>query len=99
MAAKQKETADRSICILGMGFVGVTLAAVMAEAGVEVTGVDTRRDLVAMLNAGEPHFFEPSLTEKLKAAVRVGRLRTFERIPENCPATVYIITVGTPLDG
>jgi len=99
MAATQNDITDRSICILGMGFVGVTLAAVMAEAGFEVTGVDIRPDLVAMLNAGEAHFFEPGLTEKLKAAVHIGRLRTFEQIPKECAATVFIITVGTPLDG
>ena len=99
MESTPNRLGDRCVCVLGMGFVGVTLAAVMAEVGFEVIGVDIRRDLVAMLNAGDPHFFEPGLREKLQAAVRVGRLRAFERIPDRCPATVYIITVGTPLSG
>ena len=90
---------DRHICILGVGFVGVTLAAVMTEVGFDVIGVDIRADLVRRLNAGEAHFFEPGLTEKLKASVQGGRLRAFEQVPEDCPATVYIVTVGTPLDG
>jgi nucleotide sugar dehydrogenase len=99
MTTTQNRPDDRRVCILGMGFVGVTLAAVMAEVGFEVFGVDIRRDLVENLNAGEAQFFERGLTEKLKAGVHAGRLRAFERIPEDCPATVYIITVGTPLDG
>src|SRR5437763_8992129 len=98
MAATANPGGDQCVCILGMGFVGVTLAAVMAEVGFEVIGVDIRADLVEMLNAGDAHFFEPGLTDKLKAAVRAGRLRAFERIPDDCPAPVYIITVGTPLD-
>lgn len=89
---------DRSVCVLGMGFVGVTLSAVLAQVGFEVSCVEVRADLVRRLNAGQAHFFEPGLTELLTAAVRMGRLRTYEEIPENCKASTYIVTVGTPLD-
>src|ERR1043166_8589812 len=99
MESTPSRVGDQCVSILGMGFVGVTLAAVMAEVGFEVIGVEIRSAWVAKLNAGHAHFFEPGLRKRLQAAVRAGRLRVFERIPEDCPATVYIITAGTPLDG
>src|SRR5690348_7774767 len=80
-----------------MGFVGVTLAAVLAQVGFNVIGVEVRSDLVQRLRAGKAHFFEPGLTEQLTAAVRSGRLTAYECIPDACEATVFIITVGTPL--
>jgi UDP-N-acetyl-D-mannosaminuronic acid dehydrogenase len=88
---------DRTVCILGMGFVGVTLAAVMAQIGFDVIGIEVRSELVRRLRAGEAHFFEPGLNEQISAAVQSGRLTVHEQIPADCAATVYIITVGTPL--
>jgi UDP-N-acetyl-D-mannosaminuronic acid dehydrogenase len=90
--------ADRNVCILGMGFVGVTLSAVMSQIGFNVVGIEIRADLVQKLRAGQAHFFEPGLTEQIASSVRDGRLTAYESIPDDCAATVYIITVGTPLD-
>ncbi|MBU6446997.1 MAG: nucleotide sugar dehydrogenase, partial [Verrucomicrobia bacterium] len=89
---------DRNICILGLGFVGVTLATAMAEVGFQVTGVEIRDDVVAKLQSGSAHFFEPGLSIQLKKVIENGRLKVFNKIPEDCQATVFIITVGTPLD-
>lgn len=88
---------DQTVCILGMGFVGVTLAAAMTQVGFNVIGVEVKSDLVQRLRTGKAHFFEPGLGEQLTAAVRAGRLMVYERIPDQCAASVFIITVGTPL--
>ncbi len=89
---------DRNICILGLGFVGVTLATVMAEVGFQVTGVEIREDVVHKLKSGNAHFFEPGLSTQLKKVIESKQLQVFSKIPKDCQATVFIITVGTPLD-
>jgi nucleotide sugar dehydrogenase len=88
---------DRTVCVLGLGFVGLTLAAVMAEVGFHVVGVEIRGDVRERLKAGKAHFHEPGLTEALRRSIEAGRFEVHESIPSGCPATVYIITVGTPL--
>lgn len=90
---------DRSVCLMGLGFVGLTLAVAMAEAGFQVTGVEIRKNVVESLKRGVAHFFEPTLDEKLKRAVDNGGLQVFRKIPPDCKASVYVITVGTPLAG
>jgi len=89
---------DKNICVLGLGFVGVTLATTMAEVGFNVTGIEIRNDLFKMLSSAKPYFFEPGLSAQLKRVIERGSLKIYQKIPENCKSTVFIITVGTPLD-
>jgi UDP-N-acetyl-D-mannosaminuronic acid dehydrogenase len=88
---------DRHICVLGLGFVGLTLSAVMAEAGFRISGVEIREEVREMIEMHRAHFFEPGLNESLYRAAASGRLNVFQQIPTDCDATVFIITVGTPL--
>lgn len=89
---------DRNVCILGLGFVGVTLAAVMADSGFHVIGIEKREEVIDSLSSGKSCFFEPGLSEQLKKQIENGSLQVFKEIPKDCKATVYIITVGTPLN-
>ena len=91
------KTTDNKVCVLGLGYVGLTLAAVMADVGYKVTGVEIRQPVVDMTMRAEPHFHEPGLAQMLKRVVAAKRLHCVTKIPENCDASVYIITVGTPL--
>lgn len=88
---------DRSVCVMGLGYVGLTLAAVMAEVGFNVLGVEIRSDVAKKLRTGEPHFFEPGLAERLQKAIKTKRFTVEQHIPKDSGATAYIITVGTPL--
>jgi UDP-N-acetyl-D-mannosaminuronic acid dehydrogenase len=88
---------DRSVCVLGLGYVGLTLAATMASVGFRVWGIEIRPQVVADLRKGQPHFHEPGLQDHLSRTVESGALTVHESIPTECDATVYIITVGTPL--
>lgn len=88
---------DRTVCVLGLGFVGLTLAAIMAEVGFHIVGVEIRDDVREKLRSGQAHFYEPGLTDTLRRAAELGRLKVHAEIPFDCRATVYIITVGTPL--
>jgi UDP-N-acetyl-D-mannosaminuronic acid dehydrogenase len=89
---------DRRIAIVGCGYVGLTLCAVMADVGFDVTGVEIREDVLADLKRGIPQFHEPGLQAMLERLVAAGRLRFVRRLAETAPARVYIVTVGTPLD-
>jgi UDP-N-acetyl-D-mannosaminuronic acid dehydrogenase len=88
---------DGSVCVLGMGYVGLTLGAALADVGFRVFGVEIRDDVVSRLEAGEPHFYEPGLADQLGRLVRRGDVTFTRHIPDGCNARVYIITVGTPL--
>ncbi len=88
---------DQSVCILGMGYVGLTLAVAMTEAGFRVHGLEVRQDILESLAQGKPHFWEPGLEEKLTRAVRGGRLTVSRELDASVDVSVYIITVGTPL--
>jgi nucleotide sugar dehydrogenase len=90
--------ADRSVAIVGCGYVGLTLCAAMADVGFDVTGVEIREDVLAGLQRGIPQFHEPGLQAMLERLVGAGRLRFVRRLAEAAPARVHIVTVGTPLD-
>jgi nucleotide sugar dehydrogenase len=89
--------ADDSVCVLGLGYVGLTLATVLSDVGYRVTGVDRDARLIAGVKAGKPHFHEKGLEEMMKAIARLPHPPVYQTgLPESC-ATVYVITVGTPI--
>jgi len=87
---------DNRVCIFGMGYVGLTLATVMADVGFDVLGLEIRDDIVDALSQGTSHFHEPGLENQMRKLVADGRLR-FARELGDDEASVYIITVGTPM--
>ena len=91
------EDRDQTVCIVGLGFVGLTLGVAMADCGFTVEGVEIREQVVELLRQGKAHFHEPGLTQRLQAMVRDRRLQISREIPNPCHSTVFIITVGTPL--
>ncbi len=93
----QNDFQDRSVCIMGLGYVGLTLAVVMAEVGFDVLGVEIRPEVVKDLRNGVPHFYEPGMEQKLKFLGENRSFRVEEKIPDDHNSRVYIITVGTPL--
>jgi nucleotide sugar dehydrogenase len=89
---------DRAVCVVGLGYVGLTLAVAMARSGFQVWGVEIREDVLELMRRGRAHFHEPGLDEQLGRVMESGRLAISQEIPADCAARVYIITVGTPLD-
>lgn len=82
------------ICVLGLGYVGLPTASLLATAGFHVLGVDIDSDIVARLNSGQTRMEEAGLSTLVSAAVRSGNLVASE-IPE--PAETFIICVPTPV--
>lgn len=89
--------ANFDVGIVGLGYVGLTLATVLAEAGNSVIGIEKRKDLVDLTNEGVPHFTETGLPDALAGVTKSGKLVAAERFDESFSCSTYIITVGTPL--
>ena len=89
---------DSSICVMGLGYVGLTLAVTLADIGFKVYGVEIKDDILNKLKKGVPHFFEPGLEGRLKSVKKSQNLKIYKDIPKNCDSTIFIITVGTPID-
>jgi len=84
------------ICVVGLGYIGLPTAAVFAGKGIDVVGVDTRKDLVEAVNQGRPHFGEPNLDTLVRRVVEDKKLRA-TMTPE--PADAFLIAVPTPFKG
>ncbi|OYX66376.1 MAG: UDP-N-acetyl-D-mannosamine dehydrogenase [Sphingomonadales bacterium 32-64-17] len=82
------------VCTVGLGYIGLPTAAMLASRGHEVIGLDVKQDVVDLINAGQAHFQEPDLQMLLSAAVETKRLRA-TTTPE--PADYFIIAVPTPM--
>jgi len=90
---EQRVAVNRHVVIVGLGYVGLTLALVMAELGFRVTGVDNDAAVVATLLEGRSHVHEQGLPDMLARQVG-GRFRPSTTMPDD--GDVFIIAVGTP---
>jgi UDP-N-acetyl-D-mannosaminuronic acid dehydrogenase len=90
-------TANYDVGIVGLGYVGLTLATVLAEAGNTVIGVERRPDIVQMTNEGTAHFTETGLPDALAGVTRSKKFVAADRFDNSFSCDTYIITVGTPL--
>ena len=82
------------INVIGLGYIGLPTALMMASHGVEVVGTDYNKELVATLNAGHTTFKEQGLDELFRAAVDAGIKFTTEYQHTD----TYIVSVPTPYD-
>ncbi|GAB5470637.1 MAG: UDP-N-acetyl-D-mannosamine dehydrogenase [Rhodospirillales bacterium] len=89
---------DKNICIIGLGYVGMTLAVAMAERGWRVHGIEKRPEVVEALADGKASFWENELDERLAAVVASGRLTGSVYFPDDVDFDTFVISVGTPLD-
>ena len=80
--------------VIGLGYIGLSTALMMASHGVEVIGTDYNKELVETLNAGKTTFKEDGLDELFQNAVKAGIKFTTEY--QN--TDVYIVSVPTPYD-
>lgn len=82
-----------SVTVIGLGYIGLPTACLMAQHGLQVTGVDVSEGVVQSVNAGHLHIVEPGLGDVLRAIVSEGKLHAALK-PE--PADAFIIAVPTP---
>lgn len=84
----------QSICVVGLGYVGLPTAAVLASVGHRVHGCDINPKAVDAINNGKSHIIEPDLDAVLRVVVGSGALRASSQCQ---PADVFIIAVPTPV--
>ena len=85
------------LVVLGLGYLGATHAACMAELGHGVLGVEVVPEKRELLAAGKVPFYEPGLPELLKKHIDSGQLRVTGSYDEAADfADVFFIAVGTP---
>lgn len=88
---------QEKVCVVGMGYVGLTLALILSEVGFDVVGVDQREKSIKALRVGTSHFFEHGLEDILKR--ELDRHFWFHTEIADASASVYIVAVGTPVVG
>ena len=81
------------VSIIGLGYIGLPTAAVMASHGMEVIGVDTNPHVVSTINEGKVHIVEPDLEILVKEMVNNGKLTATQEVSGS---DVFIIAVPTP---
>ncbi|MEO2095561.1 MAG: UDP-N-acetyl-D-mannosamine dehydrogenase [Brachybacterium sp.] len=85
-----------TVCVIGLGYIGLPTAAVLAQAGKTVIGVDIKQDNVDTINAGQVPFVEEGLEAVLAGVVAQGKLSAQLETPL---ADAYIVSVPTPFTG
>ncbi len=83
----------KKICVIGLGYIGLPTAALLANCGYDVHGVDVVQSTVDTINRGEIHIVEPGLDAFVQSAVNSGKLKADLEPTE---ADVFIIAVPTP---
>lgn len=85
-----------SVVMVGLGYIGLPTAALIASRNINVTGVDIHQEVVDTINKGEIHIVEPDLDGLVHHVVKEGFLKASLAPVE---ADVYLIAVPTPFKG
>ncbi|HWK35829.1 UDP-N-acetyl-D-mannosamine dehydrogenase [Sphingomonas sp.] len=86
---------ELKVAVLGLGYIGLPTAAVIARTGAQVLGIDVHQSVVDTINSGKVHIEEVDLDGLVSGVVARGTLRASLQIE---PADVFVIAVPTPFD-
>ncbi len=84
---------NETLAVIGMGYMGLPISSLLAQAGYSVTGVDLSQDKVDLINRGECPFDEDGMPELVKKVVEQGFLKASLTIPSS---DTYLVAVPTP---
>jgi len=87
---------QNNVCIIGLGYIGLTLAVTLAEKDFQVFGIEKNIEKLEQLKKGKPHFYEKGLNQALLKH-KDKNLCLFDKIPDK-EINTFIIAVGTPVD-
>ena len=85
-----------SVVMMGLGYIGLPTAALIASRGLKVTGVDIHQNVVDTINKGEIHIIESDLDGLVHKVVKDGFLQASTK---PIASDVYLIAVPTPFKG
>lgn len=86
------------VAVVGLGYVGLSIASVLAQRGIRVYGIDRSEDIVAKVNAGICPIREPGMDELVRNVVTAGKLTAHTGADVIRKSGVIIMAVGTPLE-
>ena len=66
---------NKTVSIFGLGYIGLPTAAMFANAGLNVIGIDINENIVTTINAGKIHIVEPGLEELVRKVINNGQLK------------------------
>lgn len=84
------------VVMVGLGYIGLPTAALIAKNNINVLGIDVNQDVVNTINKGKIHIVEPDLDGLVKSVISKGSLRASTEVTK---ADVYLIAVPTPFKG
>lgn len=84
------------IAMVGLGYIGLPTAAIMASRGLQVIGIDVNQKTVDTINQGKVHIVEPDLDIVVRSVVTTGNLKATTQAE---PADAFLIAVPTPFKG
>src|SRR6185437_11555534 len=93
-AAPVQRPEFHTVTMMGLGYIGLPTAAVIASRGIEVVGVDVKEEIVNKIASGHIHIYEPDLDGLVQKVVSSG---TFVARMEPAESDVFIIAVPTPV--
>jgi UDP-N-acetyl-D-mannosaminuronic acid dehydrogenase len=82
------------INIIGLGYIGLPTAALLASKNFYVNGIDVDRKIIENINAGKIHIYEPGLERLVNRAIFKGNLKVFNK---TVPGDIFILCVPTPI--
>ena len=82
------------VCILGLGYIGLPTATIIAQQKHEVVGVDINHEIIKVINSGKAHISETGLNEALLKVINSG---FFKASLKPVKSDIYIIAVPTPI--
>ncbi len=85
----------KTVCIVGLGYVGLTLALAFAKKGQKVIGYDHNIKILNELKNGNTHIYEKGLVKILRSSLKNKTFKITSKIPNKFD--FYIVTVGTPI--
>ena len=86
--------AEQQVAVMGLGYIGLPTAALIARSGAHVLGVDVSPDVVDTINSGRIHIKEVDLDGLVQGVVARGLLRASLAVE---PADVFVVAVPTPV--
>ena len=86
-----------TVCVVGVGFVGLTLSVTLCDYGMKVLGWEKNNAIRAELAAGRTLILEPGLEEKLELHTKSENFQAINSFQEARAASIFIVTVGTPI--
>ena len=87
----------KNICVIGLGYVGLTFSIHAASRGFMVSGVEVNDDTLSSVLSGKAHFYEPGINPLIKENLK-NNFNVSKQVDKNEKYDFVIISVGTPLN-